>query len=301
MHIDQALRDAATENHELITRAAWVDLGRDPRAFDRAIRAGLLVRIDRGVAVLSGTEITPERRIHAAVIATRHACIVSHRSAAFVWGAPVSGVDPVELLSTDRTGWTRRSGVVVHRPTDRFRTHAVLERGFRVTAPLRTLVDVGASAPEAVGPTLLAMLIRGVATVAGARQAAARHGRRGRPGVPALRQALDELPLGTKPPDSVLEPMMAGLFLGAGIHGWTFHPKVRGYELDFAFAAQRVDVEVDGWRWHRSSFERDRERDAVLTAAGWVVLRFTWRQVTRRPDWVVGTVARTLAERSRPR
>lgn len=301
MHIDKALLDAAASNHELITRTMWVDLDRDPRAFDRAIKAGLLVRVDRGIAVLAGTEVTPARRIHAAVQATPQACLVAHRGAAFLWGAPISGIDPVELLSTDRTGWTRRPGVVVHRPTDRFRTHAALEQGFRVTAPLRTLVDVGASDPDAVAPTLLAMLVRGVVTVASARQATVRHGRSGRPGVPALRQALDELPLGTKPPDSVLEPLMAGLFLGAGLSGWTFHPRVCGYELDFAFAAQRLNVEVDGWRWHRETFERDRERDAVLTAAGWAVLRFTWRQVNRRSAWVVATVSETLGKRSRPR
>lgn len=301
MNIDDTLRTIAASNHHLITRQASHDSGRTLRSFDRAIEAGLLVRVDRGIAVLAGTAVTPLRRMHAAVQATPQRCLVSHRSAAFIWGAPVSGVDPVDLLSLDRTGWTKRSDVVVHRPRDLRGAHAVKERGFEVTAPPRTLVDVGAVAPEAVGPTLTAMLIRGVVTVATAERAAVLHGRTGRAGVPALRAAIDALPLGRKAPDSVLEPLAARVFERAGIRGWTFHARACGFERDFAFERERLDVEVDGWRWHRDAFEADRERDAILTAAGWAVMRFTWRQVNRQAAWVTARIKEALAGRSGPR
>jgi hypothetical protein len=46
---------------------------------------------------------------------------------------------------------------------------------------------------------------------------------------------------------------------------------------------------------HRVAFERDRERDAALTALGYVVLRFTWRQLTREPMVVVARLAAVLS------
>jgi very-short-patch-repair endonuclease len=59
----------------------------------------------------------------------------------------------------------------------------------------------------------------------------------------------------------------------------------------------RLIVEVDGYRYHRSpsAFEDDRERDVLLTVAGWQVLRFTWAQLTRRPAWVARAVSERLA------
>lgn len=300
MHLDTDIPKLATADHHLITRKAWCDADRSTRSFDRAIAVGILVRVDRNVAVLAGVEITPHRRIAAAVLATRAAVLVSHRSAAFVWGAPVDGVNPVDLLSPDGRGWRKAPGVRVHRPTDRQQVHAVIEKGFRVTSPLRTLVDLGAVAPHAVVPTLEHMLIRGLVTAAAVQRAIERHGRRGRPGVPALRAALGELPLGRKAPDSVLEPLAARMFERAGVTGWIFHAEVCGFEVDFAFPASKVVVELDGWAWHRTreAFERDRQRDAVLVSAGWVVLRFTWRQVHREEAWVARTIASTLAGRS---
>jgi len=55
-----------------------------------------------------------------------------------------------------------------------------------------------------------------------------------------------------------------------------------------------VAVELDGWAWHhtRHAFERDRERDATLTQNGWRVVRFTYRQLTERPDHVLHTLRR---------
>jgi very-short-patch-repair endonuclease len=58
-------------------------------------------------------------------------------------------------------------------------------------------------------------------------------------------------------------------------------------------------VEIDGEAFHRSRhmFEKDRRRDAVLTAAGFRVQRFTWRQLTRESEAVLVRVAQALAGR----
>jgi very-short-patch-repair endonuclease len=58
--------------------------------------------------------------------------------------------------------------------------------------------------------------------------------------------------------------------------------RVAGYEVDAYWPAHRLIVEVDGWQYHRTrqAFERDRRKDAALTAAGNRVVRITWRRLT---------------------
>jgi very-short-patch-repair endonuclease len=75
--------------------------------------------------------------------------------------------------------------------------------------------------------------------------------------------------------------------------------RVLGHEVDFHWPEHRLIVETDGWRFHRTrrAFEADRARDAHLHAAGWVVLRFTWRQVLRETLLVTVQIAQTLALR----
>jgi very-short-patch-repair endonuclease len=56
---------------------------------------------------------------------------------------------------------------------------------------------------------------------------------------------------------------------------------VDGKEVDFLFAEQRLIVEADSWRYHRTrqAFERDRRRDATHLRAGYRTLRLTDRQL----------------------
>jgi hypothetical protein len=55
--------------------------------------------------------------------------------------------------------------------------------------------------------------------------------------------------------------------------------RIHGYEVDFAWPAQRLVVEVDGYAFHSSR----------------TVIRITWRQLTLEPEAVVALLARALA------
>ncbi len=72
--------------------------------------------------------------------------------------------------------------------------------------------------------------------------------------------------------------------------------RVGRYEVDFLWPREQVIVEMDGFQWHsdKTAFERDRERDAELQAAGYRVIRVTWRQLSRDPDAVIHRIARVL-------
>ncbi len=71
---------------------------------------------------------------------------------------------------------------------------------------------------------------------------------------------------------------------------------VEGFLVDFCWPDARLIVETEG-RHHltRAAFERDRGRDALLTALGWRVMRFTTRQVRGEPATVA---ARVISARS---
>ena len=69
------------------------------------------------------------------------------------------------------------------------------------------------------------------------------------------------------------------------------------FRLDFAWPAQRVALECDGWAFHgnREAFTTDRRRRSILAAAGWRVLVVTYQDVVSRPNWVVAQIERALA------
>jgi very-short-patch-repair endonuclease len=99
----------------------------------------------------------------------------------------------------------------------------------------------------------------------------------------------------TNPTRSELEERFLQLCDDHGLPQPNVNTRIEGVEVDFVWQDARLIVEVDGYQHHRSptSFEMDRERDVVLTLAGWRVLRFTWVQITRRPGWVARAIAST--------
>ena len=74
------------------------------------------------------------------------------------------------------------------------------------------------------------------------------------------------------------------------------HP---GLEADFYFPAYRLVIETDGWDTHRTrhAFEADRAKDAALTAAGYTVVRFTYRQLRDDPDTVADRIKAIIGAR----
>jgi very-short-patch-repair endonuclease len=88
----------------------------------------------------------------------------------------------------------------------------------------------------------------------------------------------------------------------AGIRGWVPNMTVttlngQRFEIDVAFPAVRLAIEVDGYAYHSDDgrFQGDRTRQNALIASGWRVLRFTWADLDRRPHEVVRQIRTLLA------
>lgn len=75
--------------------------------------------------------------------------------------------------------------------------------------------------------------------------------------------------------------------------------RVAGYQVDIVFEAERVIVELDGYRHHahQAAFERDRERDAHTLAAGYVTIRITWRRLVHAAQREAARLRAILEER----
>ena len=111
----------------------------------------------------------------------------------------------------------------------------------------------------------------------------------GQVGAPALRTLLSAA---ADRAGSEAERVLLRLLRRAGVRGMDPGYETLGYEIDVAFPAAMVAVEVDGWAWHHEAdrFVHDRARQNALVAAGWTVLRYTWHQLHREPDRVVAEI-----------
>jgi very-short-patch-repair endonuclease len=98
---------------------------------------------------------------------------------------------------------------------------------------------------------------------------------------------------------SKAEQIMKGLARKGGLPAPLINLRRGRIIPDFIWRPEKVVVEIDGYQTHgtRRAFENDRARDAALAAKGWIVLRFTWRQLTKHPELVLVQLAQVLALR----
>lgn len=134
----------------------------------------------------------------------------------------------------------------------------------------------------------------------GARQERRRRGHapfpKSRTGTRTLRAALDQCALLDEPPDGMLEPRFARLAKKAGLPPADFQHRVGRYRIDFAYPELMIAIEVDGYgpRSSRRRFQDDLDRQNVLTTLGWTVLRFTWNDAVRRPEYVAAVILEAI-------
>ncbi|MGH2993241.1 MAG: endonuclease domain-containing protein [Solirubrobacterales bacterium] len=170
--------------------------------------------------------------------------------------------------------------------------------GIPVTSPARSLLDLASVLPTSELERALAEAqVRRIVTRRALVDQLERN--RGRSGVRALRRAV-EVPGGPAATRSEAERRLLRLVRAAELPVPRVNARLGRYEVDFMWREQRLVAEVDGYAYHanRRAFERDRERDAALAAAGYTVLRLTWRQLVNTPEAVVARLAAVLAARA---
>lgn len=294
---DARIDQIAADQLGLVTRRQLLGAGIDGGRIDRRIAAGRLRQMHRGVYRV-GPVPAPRAREMSAVLACGSGAVVSHRSAAALWGLipDPSEAEPVDvtLVGADRG---RRPGIRAHRVLRLAEDERAAAGGVPVTSPARTVVDLAPSlGMRELETTLARAERRSLLSLDEMRRATERTA--GVPGAPRLRALLAAgAPALTR---SEAEERFLEMVRAAGLPRPEVNARVAGVEVDFLFRSERVVVEIDGYAHHGSerAFARDRRRDARLFAAGWVVLRFTWAQITDGQLETVSLLTKTLA---RPR
>lgn len=262
------------------------------RSVGRWISTGRLVRLHPGWVTLP--ELADDWTVRAHAATTYAGGALSHMSALAVHRVVDTEVTRLDVTVTpDRRARTSR-WVRVHRSRIPFRV--VQARGLPATTVARALVDTWGDAHRH-------RALRGFDGVAREALLRATRERRvtpsdllgelaTRPELPG-RAALQELArLAARGAHSALEVAAVRRVLDlAGLPPYEQQFRVvlpgGAVALDAAWPEVKLAVELDGTAFHSSpeARERDMRRDAALAALGWLVLRFSHRQITRDPGW----------------
>jgi very-short-patch-repair endonuclease len=236
----------------------------------------------------------------AAVLACGPGAVLSHRSAAALWGFLPGHLLPIDVTAPNRRGRGPK-GIAAHRHGSLRPQDLTTAKGISCTSVARTLIDLA-------GVVELGQLRRAFAEaeflrildLEEVREVIKRN--RGRRGVAGLRMLVDELDPLAKRARNELERRFLALCRRAGVPSPEVNANLevagRRVQPDFLWREERVIIETDGYEAHgtRSAFKADRRRDRKFILAGWRVSRCTWDEVFDEPEEVVDCLRGLLAK-----
>ncbi len=282
--VDARVARLAGEQWGVLSLPELRSCGLSSRAITRRVRNGHLHRLHAQVYAVGHANPPLEGRFLAAVKACAPDGVLSHFSAAALWGF-VQWDDRHPEVTVPRTGTRIHAGLRVHRTSTLDPPDLARQRGIPVTSPARTLMDLAAQLParplrravrqaQALQRVNTRQLVEALARL-GPRRGAKRLARIVATGPAPTRNELE---------DAVLDLML---------RGGLAHPSVnvplvlngRRVIPDFRWPSERLVVEADGAAWHDHKLARedDAERQALLEAHGERVLRISWDQAITRP------------------
>lgn len=272
--------------HGVVELKQLLRLGFDRSAVKRLVAAGWLTPVHRGVYAVGRRRVSAAGWRMAAVLAAGADATLSHRPAAAHW-AIRGGADASRIDVTVPRLIRSRPGIRVHHALLPADERTVVD-GIPVTTVPRTVLDLAAGAQRHEVERLInqAEVLR-LADPLSLGDLLDRYPRR--PGTPLIRAILAGNRIEIGVPRNVFEAAFQDLLRDAGLPRpeVNAHVEVGGrlIEVDRVWREQRLAVELDGRAAHATAaaFEADRARDRALVAAGWRVIRITWRQLRDEP------------------
>jgi hypothetical protein len=253
-----------------------------------------LHQVHVGVYAVGHRRLTVRGRWMAGVLACGEGAVLSHVDAGALWDViPLKG-SRIHVTVPAR-GAHRRSGLIVHATLRLPEAERAVRDAIPLTSVARTLLDIAESDPSRLprawdnAERLRLLDLRAVEATCTAGEG--RHG---------LKHLLPLLEDRTRVVPDVRRELEARFFDLCRVFGLPLpscNVLVEGYLVDAFWPAARLVVELDSWEFHgdRTAFEKDRERDAVLQACGYRVVRITWRRLTEGGEGVAGLIHKLLA------
>ncbi|WP_456593362.1 phosphoribosylformylglycinamidine synthase subunit PurS [Blastococcus sp. SYSU DS1024] len=232
--------------------------------------------------------------VEAVLLTAPPGAVVSHRTAAAVWGLDI----PLQR-DDERVHLTVATGSAVRARADRCIHRCPLvpgevdqRLGFHLTTPRRTWRDLAATLPPAALLAVTDQVLAAWCAPADLEEQLAL-----RPAGRGSARARAVLPVADPRAESPMESVLRWLLQAAGVPAPLLQHPVRTpdgeFRADLAWPEHRVLVEFDGdLHRDRAVFVRDLRRQNALVAAGWTVLRFSSADVLGRPDEVVAQILR---------
>lgn len=284
----------AERQHGVVARVQLIEVGIPERTIERWLAEGRLHLVHREVFAVGYPRIGEAGQRWAAVLAYGEGTLLSHRSAAALWGLARRRTGIIDVTATvGRQGVDRRTGIFIHRGRLHLEDRAV--RGeLPITTVARTLFDVA----EFVGLKHLESAWEeadrlGLLELRAVEQVCERgYGRRAlRP----IRRLLADARASTIT-RSPLEDEFAAFCRDHELPTPSFNTTVLGFEVDALWPRQRLAAELDSWEFHshRAAFERDRARDIALQVAGYRIIRVTHRRLHGEADILAAEIRRLL-------
>jgi very-short-patch-repair endonuclease len=290
---DRIVAALAARQHGVVHVGQLYAAGLDKDAIARRVAAGWLHRLHRGVYAVGHLALTPRSHQLAAVYAYRPAGLLSHRSAAALWGL-LRSAPRIEV--TVPRACRPRSGIVLHRSRRIHEEDRRVVDGIPVTSVARTMVDLAEGPERYLLAAVREAKIRRLFDLRAIDRTLERlPGRRGRH---RLRRVL-----GSYRPESAFtrsgaERRLVEVCRDHRLPVPQANVWIDEFEVDFYWPDARIVVELDSPTFHLTThaFHADRRRDRVLAGQGIQVVRVPLDDL-ERPEALASELARILARR----
>ncbi len=290
--VDRAIAAIAARHRGHVSRRQLLNLGLTTNEIAYRLRIGRLHSVFPGVYAVGHVRRAPIDRAAAAVLACGAGAVLSHFSAAALWGFIPRWPRQFEVIVP---GDRRPEGIRTHRIKTLMSRDKTRHHDIPVTGPARTVLDCTASLSD----ERLPRFVNEALTTKYLKEAAFAEVLERYPSHPGTKRLIPYATNKNGRTRSELEDMFVAFIERFGLPRPELNVPMNGRIVDAFFRAEGVIVELDGYEFHRTRavFERDRKKDVDALVSGLLTVRITEDRLDRIPEEEAARLGQILESR----